>query len=61
MFEYSVDRFMFHVIVDSDKELFLTQSCFSQQVVEPNFSMVCIMGKKKNYLECDPLTLSTNI
>ena len=51
---------MFHVIVDSDKELFLTQSCFSQQVVEPNFSMVCIMGKK-NDLESDPLTLSTNI
>ena len=60
MFEYSVDRFKFHVIVDSDKELFLTQSCFSQQVVEPNFSMGCIMGKK-NDLQSDPLTLSTTI
>ena len=47
--------------MDSDKELFLTQNCFSQEVVESNFSMGCIIGEKGNDLESDPLTLSMKI
>jgi len=51
----------FHVIMDSDKELFLIQNCFSQEVEESNFSMGCIIGEKGNDLESDPLTLSMKI
>ena len=47
--------------MDSDEELFLTQNCFSHEVVEPNFSMGCIIGEKGNDLESDPQTLSTKI
>ena len=45
--------------MDSDKELFLIQNCFSQEVEESNFSMGCIIGEKGN--ESDPLTLSMKI
>ena len=44
--------------MDSDKELFLIQNCFSQEVVEPDFSMGCIIGEKGNDLEFDPQILS---
>ena len=37
--------------MDSDEELFLTQNCFSQEVLEPNFSMGCIVGEIGNDLE----------
>ena len=47
--------------MDSDKELFLTQNCFSQEVEESNFSMGCIIGEKGNDLESDPRTLSMKI
>ena len=47
--------------MDSDKELFLIQNCFSQEVVEPNFSMGCIIGEKGNDLEFDPQILSKKI
>ena len=40
--------------MDSDEELFLTQSCFSQEVLEPNFNMGCIIGEIENDLESDP-------
>ena len=40
--------------MDSDEELFLTQNCFSQEVLEPNFSMDCIIGEIGNDLESDP-------
>ena len=44
----------FHVTMDSDEELFLTQNCFSQEVLEPNFSIACIIGETGNDLESDP-------
>ena len=31
--------------MNSGEELFVTQICFSQQVLENNFSMGCIIGK----------------
>ena len=40
--------------MDSDEELFLTQNCFSQEVLEPNFSMDCIIGEIKSDLKSDP-------
>ena len=40
--------------MDSDEELFLTQNCFSQEVLEPNFSMDCIIGEIGSDLESDP-------
>ena len=45
--------------MDSDKELFLIQNCFSQEVVEPHFSMGCIIGQKGNDL--NPQILFTKI
>ena len=39
VFDYSVGRCCFDVIMDSDEELFLTQNCFEQEVLEPNFIM----------------------
>ena len=39
--------------MDSDEELFLTQNCFSQEVLEPNFSMDCIFGEIGSDLESD--------
>ena len=39
--------------MDSDEELFLTQNCFSQEVLEPNLSMGCIIGEIGNDLESD--------
>ena len=53
---YSVGRSM-----DSNEELFLTQNYFSQEVLEPNFSMGCIVDEIGNDPESDPQTLSTNI
>ena len=47
--------------MDSDKKLFLTQNCFSQEVVEPNFSMGRIIREKGNDLEFDPQILSKKI
>ena len=47
--------------MDSDEELFLTQNYFSQEVLEPNFSMDCIVGEIGNDLESDPQTLYTKI
>jgi len=47
--------------MDSDKELFLIQNCFSQELVEPHFSMGCIIGQKGNDLEFDPQIISTKI
>ena len=40
--------------MDSVEELFLTQNCFSQEVLEPNFSMDCIIGEIGSDLESDP-------
>ena len=40
--------------MDCDKELFLTQNCFLQEVLEPSFSVGCIIGDKENDLESDP-------
>ena len=40
--------------MNSNKELFLTQNCFLQEVLEPNFSMGCIIGEIENDLESDP-------
>ena len=42
--------------MDSDEELFLTENCFffSQEVMEPNFSMGCIIAEIGNCLESDP-------
>ena len=40
--------------MDSDEELFLTQNCFSQEVLEPDFSMDCIIGEIGSDLESDP-------
>ena len=37
--------------MDSDEELFLIQICFSQEVLEPNFTMGCIIGEIGNDLE----------
>ena len=40
--------------MDSDEELFLTHSCFLQEVLEPYFSMSFIIGETGNDLESDP-------
>ena len=40
--------------MDSVEELFLTQNCFSQEVLEPNFSMDCIIGEIGSDFESDP-------
>ena len=40
--------------MDSDEEFFLTQNCFSQEVLEPNFSIGCTIGEIGNDLESDP-------
>ena len=40
--------------MDSVEELFLTQNCFSQEVLEPDFSMDCIIGEIGSDLESDP-------
>ena len=40
--------------MESNEELFLTQNCFSQELLEPNFSMGCIIGETGNDLESDP-------
>ena len=34
----------FDVIMDSDEELFLTQNCFEQEVLEPILSWGCTIG-----------------
>ena len=47
--------------MDSNEELFLTQNYFSQEQLEPNFSMGCVVGEIGNDLESDPQTLSTKI
>ena len=39
--------------MNSEEELFLTQNCFSQEVLEPNFSMDCIIGEIGSDLESD--------
>ena len=43
VFDYSVGRSMF--FMDMDEELFLTQNCFSQEVLKTYFSMGCIIGE----------------
>ena len=40
LFHYLIGRSM-----DSNEELFLTQNCLSQEVLEPNFSMGCMYTK----------------
>ena len=40
--------------MDSDEELSLTQNCFSQEVLEPDFSMGYIISEIGNDLESDP-------
>ena len=47
--------------MDSNEGLFLTQNYFSQEVLEPNFSMSCNVGEIGNDLASDPQTLSTTI
>ena len=47
--------------MDSNEELFLTQNYFSQEQLEPNFSMGCVVSEIGNDLESDPRTLSTTI
>ena len=47
--------------MDSNEELFWTQNYFSQEVLEPNFSMGYIIGEIGNDLESDQETLSTKI
>ena len=37
----------------SDKQLFLTQNCFSQELLQPNFSMGCIIGEIATDQESD--------
>ena len=42
VFDYSLGRSMlsrYQELIDSEEELFLTENCFSQEVLEPNFSM----------------------
>ena len=40
--------------MDSDEQRFLTQNCFSQEVLESHFSTGCIIGELGNDLESDP-------
>ena len=40
--------------VYGQQELFLTQNFFSQDVLEPNFSIGCIISEIGNDLESDP-------
>ena len=40
--------------MDSTEELFLTQNCFLQEVLEPDFSMGYIIGEIGNNRESDP-------
>ena len=39
--------------MDSDEELFLTQHCLSQEILEPNFSMGFIIDEQGNDLRSD--------